>query len=225
MTTIATDGKTMYADVRSTNTNPLHYACNDCGSTGFANKQESRKITVLHRVNPDAHRFVDGKVAMMYGCAGSSNLQSFLRGIWTERSDLSHIIAAFSFVNMEKTTIPDGGALIVTEDNSVYRFSISPKKKLFALAKIKEKDLPVSIGSGSPYFLTYRESFNIGWFDAFQMAIHRDPHSSTDICHGAWIDHSERPEKPVVVKHDEEIQFPRTYEQTLAMAQRRMKLS
>ncbi|MNM09249.1 hypothetical protein D3C81_193320 [compost metagenome] len=224
MTTIATDGRTMYADVRSTNINPQHFACNECGSKGFSSKQDSKKISVIHRPLVEDRRFIDGKVAAMYGCAGSSMMSIFLKKIWPMGSDLTHIVKVFESIDMEKTTIPDGGALIVTEDGTVYRFSISPKKKLFALKKYEAKDLPVSIGSGAPYFQTYLETFNIGWFDAFQMAIHRDPHSSTDVCHVAHIEYSERKEA-IVVKHKESVRFPRKYEQTLAVAQRRMKLS
>ncbi|MNU65274.1 hypothetical protein D3C71_545630 [compost metagenome] len=223
MTTIATNGKVMYADLRSTNVNPMHFACNECGSTGFGNKQDSKKITVLSNKVEDHRRYIDGKVAMMYGCAGSANLQNFLKGIWPEKSDLRHIVKVLDYINLEKLNIPDGSALIVTEDNAVYRFSISPRKKLFALKEIEETDLPISIGSGSSYFHTYKMSFNVGWFDAFQMAIHRDPHSSTDVYSVAGLVQDKETEK-VKVQHKDRVRFHRTYEQTLVIAQRKMKL-
>lgn len=223
MTTIVTNGKVMYADLRSTNINPQHFACNECNSTGFSSKQDSKKITLLKSQVEDHRRYIDGKVAVMYGCAGSSSLQNFLRGIWPEKSDLRHIVQVLDYINLEKLNIPDGGALIVTEDNVVYRFSISPRKKLFALKEIEAKDLPIAIGSGSPYFHTYKESFNVGWFDAFQMAIHRDPHSSTDVYSVAGLVHDKETDT-TKVKLKDRVRFRRTYEQTLVIAQRHMKL-
>lgn len=223
MTTIVTDGVRMFADVRTTHMNLMGFACNDCGSTGYANKQDSKKIINMHRSSPEQARYLDGKVAMMYGAAGSANLGHLLKHLWVEKSDLRHLVKALQYINLEKTPIPEGIALIVLEDNSVYRFSISPKKKLIALTKIEAKELPVAIGSGATYFKTYLESFNIGWFDAFQMAIHRDPHSSTDVCHSATIVPA-REEGKLRVSLNDDVKFFRTYGQTLRIAQRRMKL-
>jgi hypothetical protein len=214
----------MYADKRSTNINPQEYACNDCGSKGHSSKEETTKITLLGKDEDFERRLIDGRKAVFMGTSGSSNMTSFLKAIWTTGSDLTYIVAAFNAVNMEKTTIPDGQALIVTEHHEVYRFTVSPRKKLMSLREVAQKDLPVAIGSGASYFQTYRETFKIGWLDAFRLAIHRDKHSSTDQYSVAgWS-----PDKgtgELKLKMRERVRPSRSYEELLKIAQRNMRLS
>lgn len=224
MTTVATNGHAMYADKRSTNINPNSYACNDCGSTGHSSKEESTKITLLDKDSKLDHRLVEGRKAVFMGTCGSSNMTSFIKAIWTARSDLKYIVEAFNAVNMERTNIPDGQALIVTEHHEVYRFSVSPRKKLMSLREIPQKELPVAIGSGAPYFQTYLESFKIGWLFAFRMAIHRDRHSSTDTYSVAgWKADKETGDLKVAMK--ERVRPAQSYEDILKIAQRNMRLS
>lgn len=224
MTTVVTNGKAMYADKRSTNINPQEYACNDCGSKGHSSKEETTKITLLGNDGDLMERLIDGRKAVFMGTSGSSNMTAFLKAIWTAGSDLTYIVAAFNAVNLEKTTIPDGQALIVTEHREVYRFSVSPRKKLMSLREVPQKDLPVAIGSGAPYFQTYRETFKIGWLDAFRLAIHRDKHSSTDTYSVAgWKRDKETGKQKVGMK--ERVRSAQSYEDVLKIAQRNMRLS
>lgn len=223
MTTVATNGHAMYADKRSTNVNPQSYACNDCGSTGHSSKEEATKIILLDKESKLDHRLIEGRKAVFMGTCGSSNMTSFIKAIWTARSDLKHIVDAFSAVNMENTRIPDGQALIVTENHEVYRFSVSPRKKLMSLREIPQKELPVAIGSGASYFHTYLESFKIGWFFAFRMAIHRDKHSSTDTYSVAgWKLDKETGKQKLGMK--ERVRPAQSYEDILKIAQRNMRL-
>lgn len=221
MTTIATNGKVMYADLKSTHINPMEFSCDSCGSTGTSSKENTQKIIMLNK--GVVKRKVGGEVAVFMGCAGDGNTGNFLEAIWPLGADLNHVVESFEALNLTKNNIPRGTALIVTETGKVHRFSIITRRKILNIREVPEKELPIAIGSGATYFEAYLKTFKIGWLDAFRMAVHFDPHSSERYSAVGWSPDKETGEQKLKLR--ERIHNSRSIEDLLKIAQRNMRLS
>lgn len=220
MTTVVTNGKVMYADLKATHTNPMEFECDSCGSTGTMSKENAQKIVMLN--GGAIKRKVGGDTAAFMGCAGDSNIGNFLEAIWPVGSDLNHIVESYDALNLTKNNVPRGTVLIVTETNRVFRFAVVTRRKMLTIREVPEKELPIAIGSGATYFEAYLKTFKIGWLDAFRMTIHFDPYSSERYSAAGWSPDKQTGEPKL--KHRQKIHNSRPIADVLRIAQRNMRL-